>query len=111
MKKLLLSASLVVVSSAAMAQLPKVQVPSKTSIEKQTEAQKDAMYTQLIGKDVATVMKAFNMKDSIGKTRYAYIPQVEKGTQYLLLNIPNGDQIAFKNNKLVAILPKQNPYK
>jgi hypothetical protein len=95
MKKRLLSASLFVVSAAAIAQLPKVQMPSKASVEKKAEAQKDAMYMQLIGKDVATVMKTFNMKDSIGKTKYAYIPQVEKGTRYLLLAIPNGDELAF----------------
>jgi len=111
MKKRLLSASLFVVSAVAIAQLPKVQMPSKASVEKKAEAQKDAMYMQLIGKDVATVMKTFNMKDSIGKTKYAYVPQVEKGIRYLLLAIPNGDELAFKNNKLAAILPKQNPYK
>jgi hypothetical protein len=108
MKKLLIVAGLFVLSTTAFAQMKGIKVSSPVpDVQTQTEAQKDAIYKQLIGKDITAAMKAFNMKDSIGKTSYAYIPQVEKGTRYLLLKVPNGDQLAFKNNTLAAILPKQ----
>ncbi|MES2560909.1 MAG: hypothetical protein V4590_14280 [Bacteroidota bacterium] len=106
MKKGILIAGLFVLTGTTYAQIPGIKVPAKTSAQSKVDAKAEATYNQLVGKDVATVMQTLNMKDSIGKTMYAYMPQAEKGTRYLLLKVPNGDQLMFKNNRMTGFLPK-----
>lgn len=98
MKNIIIAFFICAFAGVTSAQTAKVKVPANPNT---------TMYNQFIGKDMNEVMKAFNMKDTIGKTSMAYIPQVEKGIKYLLLLMPNGDRLAFKNNKMAAVLHKQ----
>jgi hypothetical protein len=65
----------------------------------------DPKYNKLIYKDIASVMKALNIKDTTGKTYTVMIPQIEKGAKFLIVKLDNGDKLAFKDNWLKAIIP------
>jgi hypothetical protein len=80
---------------------------SQTISQKVTKDGLERTYSNLMYKDMASAMTYFRIKDTIGKTHYAYMPQVEKGTRFVALNVPNGDILLYKDNKLQAILPKQ----
>lgn len=67
-----------------------------------------SMYTNLMNKDMATVMKDLKMtaKDTIGKTGTTTL-QSQPGKKFTTLKVASGEQLAFYENKLSMILPKK----
>lgn len=101
MKKGILLVGLFVLAGTAYAQMPSVKVPAKAAVQSKVDGQKNTLYNPLLGKDVATVMQALSLKDTIGKTQYA------KASQTLTMWAPNGDQLTFVNNKLTGVFYKK----
>jgi hypothetical protein len=66
---------------------------------------------QFLGKNMPTVLKGLNIKDTTGLTSYAYAPQIEKATKFLALKTPSGDQLLFKDNYAKAVVYAQDKTK
>jgi hypothetical protein len=78
------------------------------TVSAKAQSQKMDHYDALVGKDLANAMKVLNIKDTIGKTLYAFAPQLEKGTKFLMVKLDNGDQLAFDaKKKFRAVFPAQ----
>lgn len=90
------------VSLDAFAQMPKIKVPSSatTNLPKASQVSPET----LLGRTTGDVMKVLDIRDTIGKTRIGMVPAIEKGVSFLIMDIPNGDMAAFKNNKLAGII-------
>jgi hypothetical protein len=78
------------------------------TVSAKAQSQKMDRYDALVGKDLANAMKVLNIKDTTGKTSYAFAPQLEKGTKFLMVKLDNGDQLAFDaKKKFRAVFPAQ----
>jgi hypothetical protein len=66
----------------------------------------NSVYGSLMHKDIATVMKTLNIKDTVGKTNMGMFPKQYPGEHFLVLKRDNGEQLAFLKNKLEIIVPK-----
>lgn len=82
-----------------------IKMPKKVQ-QQVTQKTEPIKQQALVGKDLMTVMQAFNMRDSIGKSTKGYLPEVAKGVLFTILKLPNGQKAAFNQNKLAAILPQ-----
>ncbi len=99
MKKVLLTfAGFLTGIILVQAQVPKLNTSTKSM----------STYSNLMNKDMATVMKELKMtaKDTIGKTGTTTL-QNQPGKKYTTLKVASGDQLAFYQNKLSAIIPKK----
>jgi len=80
-----------------------------TSKAQQNPASKsdvNSIYGSLMHKDIASIMKALNIKDTVGKTNMGMFPQQYPGEHFLVLKRDNGEQLAFLKNKLQVVIPK-----
>ena len=66
----------------------------------------NSVYGSLIYKDVATVMKTLNIKDTVGKTFPASFEQYKKGQKCLVIKRDNGEHMCFFDNLLYVVIPK-----
>lgn len=94
-------------SVVGFAQMPKVKVPSQVppAQTKQLEKPFD-QYGKLLGKDISSVMKIANIKDTVGKTSFVKFTQGKKVTEYLQLKTPTGELLGFEKNILTWVGPR-----
>lgn len=101
MKRVILTAACVAAIGVYCSQAQSFKISNPITV--------NPVYTNLMNKDMGTVMKDLKMsaKDTIGKTGTAYLSKTDPTAKFNTLKVATGEILGFKDNKLTVVLPKQ----